>query len=76
MLREGLFVGPSSGAIFLVARRLAQTLRSGIIVAIMPDGGERYLSTDLCDIKRCIACAERYGIKCALTTLGTNIPTR
>ncbi|MFW9830446.1 MAG: PLP-dependent cysteine synthase family protein [Candidatus Thorarchaeota archaeon] len=68
-LKEGLFVGPSSGAIFLAAQRLAETLKSGTIVAIMPDGGERYLSTALCKIDKCIACAQQHGIDCALTTI-------
>ena len=67
-LREGIFVGPSSGAIFLTAQRLAKKLKSGTIVAIMPDGGERYLSTELCDLNKCIDCANRHGIKCALTS--------
>ncbi|MFX1491484.1 MAG: PLP-dependent cysteine synthase family protein [Promethearchaeota archaeon] len=68
-LREGVFVGPSSGAIFLRARQLAQSLKSGTIVALMPDGGERYLSTQQCDIGKCSECAQRYGIECILTSL-------
>jgi cysteinyl-tRNA synthetase len=44
---EGLFVGMSSGAAMAVALRTAQGLGKGIIVAILPDGGERYLSTNL-----------------------------
>jgi cysteine synthase len=65
MLAEGIFVGPSSGAIFYVALKKAKKLRKGVIVAIMPDGGERYLSTSLCDPKLCLECAKKYGIKCA-----------
>jgi cysteinyl-tRNA synthetase len=45
--REGLFVGMSSGAAMFVALQKAKTLRSGILTVILPDGGERYLSTTL-----------------------------
>ncbi|HHN81410.1 MAG TPA: cysteine synthase family protein [Methanomicrobia archaeon] len=65
-LREGLFCGPSSGAILSAALDLARDLDEGTIVAIMPDGGERYLSTELCDDEQCIDCIERYGISCSL----------
>jgi cysteinyl-tRNA synthetase len=44
---EGLFVGMSSGAAVAVALRMARDLEQGLIVAIAPDGGERYLSTPL-----------------------------
>jgi cysteinyl-tRNA synthetase len=45
--QEGLFLGMSSGAAVAVALRKARELNSGLIVAIAPDGGERYLSTPL-----------------------------
>ncbi len=67
-LKESIFVGPSSGAIFLAAQRLANTLKSGTIVAIMPDGGERYLSTESCTIDQCPTCTPPHGIQCTLTT--------
>ncbi len=44
---EGLFVGMSSGAAAYVAIQLARQLRQGVVVVILPDGGERYLSTTL-----------------------------
>ena len=44
---EGLFVGMSSGAAMHVAALKARELEDGLIVVIFPDGGERYLSTDL-----------------------------
>lgn len=40
---EGLLVGTSSGAAFDAAVRLAERLRSGRIVVVFPDGGDRYL---------------------------------
>lgn len=45
--KEGLFVGPSSGAALSGAIRLAATLQSGVIVVIFPDRGEKYLSTNV-----------------------------
>lgn len=44
---EGLFVGMSSGAAVAVALRKARMLTEGTLVVILPDGGERYLSTPL-----------------------------
>lgn len=44
---EGLFVGMSGGASMAAALRTAAKLEDGYIVAILPDGGERYLSTNL-----------------------------
>lgn len=45
--REGIFVGMSSGAAMAVALKIAGEMKEGRIVVIMPDGGERYLSTPL-----------------------------
>lgn len=44
---EGLFVGMSSGAAFSAASQIGESLREGNIVVIMPDRGEKYLSTEL-----------------------------
>lgn len=46
---EGIFSGMSSGGAATVALRLAETLESGIIVSIVCDRGDRYLSSDLFD---------------------------
>jgi len=47
-LKEGLLVGMSSGAVMHVALQKAKELGKGkVIVAILPDTGERYLSTEL-----------------------------
>ena len=45
--QEGLFVGMSSGAAVAGALRIAATMTSGTIVVILPDRGDRYLSTTL-----------------------------
>jgi len=46
--KEGLFVGMSSGAILYVALKKAKELGRGkTIVAVLPDSGEKYLSTCL-----------------------------
>ena len=44
---EGIFSGMSSGGAATAALRLAGTLDSGIIVSIVCDRGDRYLSSDL-----------------------------
>lgn len=44
---EGIFVGMSSGAAVAGALRIASNMDSGIIVAVLPDRGDRYLSTAL-----------------------------
>jgi cysteinyl-tRNA synthetase len=44
---EGIMAGMSSGAAMYVALKKAREMTGGIIVVIFPDGGERYLSTDL-----------------------------
>ena len=44
---EGIFVGMSSGAAMLAALRMIEHLHSGVVVVILPDRGEKYLSTDL-----------------------------
>jgi cysteine synthase len=46
--KEGLLIGMSSGAIMLIALRKARELgKDRTIVAVLPDGGEKYLSTGL-----------------------------
>ena len=43
-IKKGVFCGISAGANIFVARILAKKFPERIIVAIIPDGGERYLS--------------------------------
>jgi cysteine synthase B len=45
--REGLFVGMSSGAAVAAALRIAGDMERGTIVTVLPDKGDRYLSTNL-----------------------------
>jgi cysteine synthase B len=45
--KEGIFVGMSSGAAVAAAFRIAERMTSGTIVVILPDRGDRYLSTTL-----------------------------
>ena len=44
VFREGIFGGPSCGAVLVASAREARRLRSGTIVALLPDGGWKYLS--------------------------------
>jgi cysteine synthase len=64
-LSEGIFIGPSSGAIFHIASKKAREIEEGVMVVIAPDGGEKYLSTTLCDPILCLACVKKYGINCS-----------
>lgn len=44
---EGILAGPSSGGALCVALRLAHEVRNAVIVSIVCDRGDRYLSTGL-----------------------------
>ncbi len=44
---EGIFAGISAGAVVHVARRLIEELDDGVVVAILADGGWKYLSAPL-----------------------------
>jgi cysteine synthase B len=46
-IKEGLFVGMSSGAAMHIALRKSSELKDGLIVVLLPDRGDRYLSTSL-----------------------------
>jgi cysteine synthase B len=43
--KEGVFVGLSSGAAMAGALKVAERMSEGTIVVILPDRGDRYLST-------------------------------
>jgi len=44
---EGIFAGVSSGGVLAVASRIADQMESGTIVALLADGGWKYLSEDV-----------------------------
>ena len=44
---EGLFVGMSSGAVVAAALKLASLNKNGSMLVILPDRGEKYVSTNL-----------------------------
>ena len=46
-VREGLLVGMSSGAAIAGALHVAANMKQGTIVSVLPDRGDRYLSTTL-----------------------------
>jgi cysteine synthase B len=46
-LTQGVFVGMSAGAAVYGAIRIAKEMQDGTIVCILPDRGDRYLSTTL-----------------------------
>jgi cysteine synthase len=47
LAREGIFAGLSSGAILVAARRIARDVPGATIVALLPDGGWKYLSAGI-----------------------------
>jgi len=64
-LEEAILCGPSTGAILHVALETAKEMTDGLIVTMAPDGGEKYLSTQLCDENKCRDCVQKYKIRCA-----------
>jgi [CysO sulfur-carrier protein]-thiocarboxylate-dependent cysteine synthase len=56
---EGIFAGVSAGAVGHVARKLAGELDEGVVVAVLADGGWKYLSADFWDaedVEQAMAC--------------------
>jgi [CysO sulfur-carrier protein]-thiocarboxylate-dependent cysteine synthase len=45
LVEVGVFAGVSTGAAMSGAARCAQSIESGVIVVVSPDGGWKYLST-------------------------------
>lgn len=56
---EGIFSGMSAGAAFHVAWELASRIEEGMIVVIIPDRGEKYMSTTLFCFEPCEHRSER-----------------
>ncbi|MDP8904665.1 MAG: cysteine synthase family protein [Chloroflexota bacterium] len=44
---EGIFAGVSAGGVMAVAARVAEQMESGTVVALLADGGWKYLSEDV-----------------------------
>lgn len=49
MAKQGILIGASGGAAMAAAVRMARQIDEGVIVIVFPDGGGRYLSTNLFD---------------------------
>jgi [CysO sulfur-carrier protein]-thiocarboxylate-dependent cysteine synthase len=47
LAKEGIFAGLSSGAVLVAARRVARELTDATVVALLPDGGWKYLSAGI-----------------------------
>ncbi|MCI0749373.1 MAG: cysteine synthase CysM [Nevskiales bacterium] len=43
--KEGLFAGPSAGGTIWAALKLCRSLKAATVVAVIPDRGDRYIST-------------------------------
>jgi [CysO sulfur-carrier protein]-thiocarboxylate-dependent cysteine synthase len=56
---DGIFAGVSSGAVVHVARKLAAEREDGVVVAILADGGWKYLSADFWDAEDVETAMER-----------------
>jgi cysteine synthase B len=56
---EGIFAGVSSGAVVRIARKLASEREEGVIVAILADGGWKYLSADFWEARDVESAMER-----------------
>lgn len=60
-IKEGLFVGMSSGAAMHICIDIAKEIESGTIITLFPDGGEKYFSTKLFDVTECIRCIREHS---------------
>ena len=47
IIQEGIFCGFSSGAAMHVALTICKDLKGGIVVVLLPDGGEKYISSQI-----------------------------
>ncbi len=60
-VKEGLFVGMSSGAAMHISLEVASEMEQGTVVTLFPDGGEKYFSTTLFDAGECLRCVREHG---------------
>jgi len=47
--KEGIFIGMSAGAVLAGALRVARSMQSGSIVAVLADAGWKYMSIGICE---------------------------
>jgi len=66
-VREGIFCGISSGAAMWGAFKKAMELDRGVIVTLLPDGGEKYVSTPLYEPSKCFECLKKNQIPTCMT---------
>ncbi len=66
-LQEGIFCGISSGAAMHGAIQVAKGISEGVVVVVLPDGGEKYISTPLYNPKKCFECLKKADIPTCLT---------
>ena len=66
-IREGIFCGISSGAAMWGALQKALALKKGVIVTLLPDGGEKYVSTPLYELTKCFECLRKHRIPTCMT---------
>ncbi|MFX1295766.1 MAG: PLP-dependent cysteine synthase family protein [Promethearchaeota archaeon] len=66
-LQEGIFSGISAGAAMHAAIEKTKGLDSGVIVTFLPDGGEKYITTELYAPKACLECIKKCQIVTSLT---------
>lgn len=60
---EGIFTGISAGAAVCVSVEICKSLETGLVVVVIPDRGDRYLSTDLFCCEPC----EKRSSRCKIT---------
>jgi len=66
-IREGIFCGISSGAAMWGASQKAMELEKGVVVTLLPDGGEKYVSTPLYEPTKCFECLQKHRIPTCMT---------
>jgi hypothetical protein len=66
-VREGIFCGISSGADMWGTLQKAMELKKGVIVTLLPDGGEKYVSTPLCEPTKCFKWLQKHWIPTCMT---------
>ncbi|MFX1278957.1 MAG: PLP-dependent cysteine synthase family protein [Promethearchaeota archaeon] len=62
-LQEGIFTGISSGAALHVALETVRKMKSGTLVVLLPDSGEKYISNPIYAPEKCLECTKRCKIK-------------